>query len=206
MTQSKRDKNEIRSHGVRLLLPNHPDVRNAKRVHKPSNHGHKVWPTTWLMVDYLKSAGIAKGKRILDLACGWGLSGIFCARVLKSRVTWIDGDADVFPFLKLLADANSVDTDFIPMDLDKVGRSILGKTDIVIASDICFCDTLIDPLRRLVNRAREAAVSQVIISDPGRWPFDDLAEIFLNKRGVELVAWKVSGPVDAEGKILKISL
>jgi predicted nicotinamide N-methyase len=206
MTHPKKKRSEIMSHGVRLLLPNHPDVRNMKRVHKPSNHGHKVWPTTWLMVDYLKSTGIANGKRVLDLACGWGLSGIFCARVLKSRVTWIDGDEDVFPFLKLLADVNSVDTDFISMDLDKVGRRILSETDIVIASDICFCDTLIDPLRRFVNRARKAAVSQVIISDPGRWPFDDLTEIFLNKQGVELMDWKVTRPVDVQGKILKISM
>jgi predicted nicotinamide N-methyase len=155
------------------------------------------------MVDYLKNAGIDEGKSVLDLACGWGLSGIFCARVLKSSVTWIDGDGEVSPYLNLMAGKNRVEPNFIQMDLEKVGRNLLRDIDIVIASDVCFCDTLIDPLRRFIQRAKKASVSRVIISDPGRWPFDDLSDLFLNKRWVELMEWEVTKPVAVHGKILE---
>lgn len=195
----------MRSHGVRLLLPNHKSIRKLKKEHVPTNHGHKVWPTSWLVIDYLKKARIKGRKRVLDLACGWGLSGIFCAKVFKSKVTWLDGDDEVYPYLNLLAEKNKVTGDFIHSDIEKVGREILKKTDIVIASDICFCDSLIDTLRKFINRAKKASVSRIYISDPGRWPFYDLAEMYIDKKGGELIDWKVTEPVKLEGKILKLS-
>lgn len=142
---------------------------------------------------------------MLDLACGWGLSGIYCAKAFNSKVTWIDGDEEVYPYLNLLAEKNKVTGDFIHIDIDQVGREILKNIDIVIASDICFCDTLIDTLRRFINRANKASVSQIYISDPGRWTFDELAEMFVQKKGAELIEWSVTKPVKSEGKILKLS-
>lgn len=198
-------KDEIRSHGVRLLLPNHKSIGQLKRKHTPTDHGHKVWPTTWLLIDYLKHHQVVEGKRVLELACGWGLPGIFCARVLNSKVTWIDGDEKVYPYLKLLAEKNRVNAEFIHMNINRVGHKILQNIDVIIASDICFCDTLIDPIRRLINRAKKAKVSQIYISDPGRWPFEDLSELFAGKKGVELLDWQVTTPVNAKGKILKLS-
>lgn len=149
--------------------------------------------------------GVGDAKTILDLACGWGLPGIFCAKVFNASVTWIDGDEEVYPYLELLAEKNGVPANFMKMDINKVGRSILRDIDVVIASDICFCDTMIDPLRRFINRARSASVSHIFISDPGRWPFDDLAKLFINYDGTELVEWRVTDPVNTKGKILKIS-
>ncbi len=205
MKQTRKKRSEIRSHGVRLLLPNHKSVRELKKEHVPSNHGHKVWPTSWLVIDYLKNAPIKGRKRVLDLACGWGLSGIFCAKAFNSKVTWIDGDDEVYPYLNLLAEKNKVTGTFMHRDIDDVGRNILKNTDIVIASDICFSDELIDTLRRFINRAKKAAVSRIYISDPGRWTFDDLAEMYENKKGAELIDWKVTKPVEIEGKILELS-
>ena len=91
------------------------------------------------------------------------------------------------------------------MDIEDIGRRILKKTDIVIASDICFSDELIDTLRRFINRAKKASVSRIYISDPGRWTFDDLAEMYENKKGAELIDWKVMKPVKMEGKILALN-
>ena len=199
-----KQQNEIISHGVRLLLPNHKEIRQLRKEPAPTDHGHKIWPTTWMLIDYLKSSRAAEGKRVLDLACGWGLPGIFCAKVSFSRVTWIDGDERVYPFLEILARKNNVEPNFISMDFNRIGHSILKNIDIIIASDICFCDTLIDPIRRLVNRAKNAKVKEIYISDPGRWPFEDLAELFINKRYAELIDWEVTEPVKSEGKILKL--
>lgn len=198
-------KDEIVSHGVRLLLQNHKAISKLRKEPAPTDHGHKVWPTTWMLIDYLKNNRVAEGKRVLDMACGWGLPGIFCAKVCDSKVTWIDGDGKVYPFLKAIAEMNRVKPDFIKMDINRVGQKILKDIDIIIASDICFCDTLIDPIRRFINRAKKAKVKEIYISDPGRWPFEDLAELFINKRYAELLDWEVTKPVKSQGKILKIS-
>jgi predicted nicotinamide N-methyase len=203
--EPQKRKYEIRSHGVKLLLSNHNSIRKLKKDYVPSNHGHKVWPTSWLLLDYLKNSRIANGTKILDIACGWGLAGIFCAKFFDSKVTWLDGDKEVYPYLKILGEINGIKTNFLHMDINKVGRNILRNIDIVIGSDICFCDTLIDPIRRFINRSKNSSVSQVYISDPGRWPFDDLVDIFIGKKGVELIDWKVKKPVNQEGKILKIN-
>ncbi len=198
-------KDEIIFHGVRLLLPNHKNIRKLRAEPAPTDHGHKVWPTTWMLIDYLKRNRVVEGKRVLDMACGWGLPGIFCAKVCDSKVTWIDGDERVYPFLKALAHRNRVEPNFISMDFNRVGHNILKNIDIIIASDICFCDTLIDPIRRLINRAKKAEVKEIYISDPGRWPFEDLAELFARKRCAELLEWEIIKPVKSQGRILKLS-
>lgn len=197
-------RDEIISHGVRLLLPNHKEIRKLRKEPTPTDHGHKVWPTTWMLIDYLKTNRLAKGKSVLEMGCGWGLPGIFCAKACGARVTWIDGDGKVYPFLQAQAYRNRVEPDFIAMDINRVGQEILKDIDMIIASDICFCDTLIDPIRRFINRAKKAKVKEIYISDPGRWPFEDLTEIFINEKYAELVDWEVTAPVKSEGKILKL--
>jgi hypothetical protein len=47
-------------------------------------------------------------------------------------------------------------------------------------------------------------VQQILISDPGRWPFDDLVDLYLGKKGVELIEWQTNKPFNLFGKILKI--
>jgi predicted nicotinamide N-methyase len=198
-------KDKLLSCGVTLLLPGHKEIMKLKKISAPTEHGHKVWPTTWMLIDYLKSNGSLQEKRVLDLACGWGLPGIFCAKVCKARVTWIDTDEKVLPYLNALCSENGVKTNFKALDINRVGHSILKDIDIIIASDICFCDTLIEPIRRLINRAKRAKVQEIYISDPGRWPFEELADLYSKKRYAELLDREIAAPVNTHGKILKIS-
>ena len=197
-------KDEIISHGLRFLLPTHKNIRKLRKEPAPADHGHKVWPTTWMLIDYLKSNRIVEGKKVLEVGCGWGLPGIFCAKVCNSRVTWADGDEKVYPYLNAQAENNRVVPNFIHMDFNRVGYSVLKDIDTVIASDICFCDSLIDPIRRLVNRAKKAGVQDIYLSDPGRWPFEELAELFVKKRYAELLDREITEPVKLQGKILKL--
>jgi predicted nicotinamide N-methyase len=195
---------KLTSCGVTLLLPSHKEVMKLRKESAPTEHGHKVWPTTWLLIDYLKNSCNLRDKRVLDLACGWGLPGIFCAKTGKAKVTWVDIDEKVFPFLEILCSENRVKPNFKALDINSIGYSILRDIDIIIASDICFCDTLIDPIRRLINRAKKAKVQDIYISDPGRWPFEELADLFIKKKNVELLDREISAPVSTHGKILKI--
>jgi SAM-dependent methyltransferase len=196
---------EMTSNGVRLLLSNHRSIRKLKKDYIPSDHGYKVWPTTWLLIDYLKRDRLIAGQSVLDIACGWGLSGIFCAKRFNSKVTWIDGDEEVYPYLRLMGEINKIKINFIHRDINRVRRSILQNIDVIIGSDICFCDTLIDPIRKFIDRAKKASVAQVYIADPGRWPFDELADLFIRKREAELLDWQTTKPTSVQGRILKFS-
>ncbi len=201
-----KNKTEIKAYGLRLLLPGNKKIKNLRKKFKPSNHGDKVWNSNWLLINYLEQINLTSSHRILEIGCGWGLSGIYCAKKHSASVTCVDSDGDVYPFLALNAKTNNVHVNFLNLGFDKIKSTLLRNTDIIIASDICFCDSLIDSLRRLIQRAKMSSVGMVLIADPGRWPFDDLAELFINKRGTELLAWDVKKPICASGKILKIQL
>ena len=204
--RQNRVKFETRAHGITLLHGNHRELLKLKKEFKPTDHGHKVWPTSWLLIDYLNKSNIASGKRVMDLGCGWGLTGIYCAKSHNSRVTCVDVDRDVEPYVRLMAKTNGIKIDFLNLGIDQVKRPHLKGFDVIAASDICFCDTLIDPLRRLIHRAKNAGVQRILISDPGRWPFDDLCDLFVGKRSVELLEWRTQEPIEADGKILGIVL
>ena len=197
---------ETRAHGVTLLHGNHKKIIPLKKSYKPTEHGHKVWPMSWLLVDYLEKTRLVSDKRVMDLGCGWGLSGIYCAKEQGAEVTCVDIDAAVEPYVNVMAKANKVTVEYRQLGFDDIQRSILHNVDVIIASDICFCDSLIDPLRRLIQRAKKSGVQQVLISDPGRWPFEDLCELFARKKGVELIEWQAEEPSSVNGMILSIQL
>jgi hypothetical protein len=46
----------------------------------------------------------------------------------------------------------------------------------------------------------------VLISDPGRWPFEDLCELLARKKGVECTEWQAEEPSPVSGTILSIQL
>jgi 16S rRNA G1207 methylase RsmC len=80
------------------LSSSHPEVRRLQHTAaRPSLHGQKVWPTSFVLLDYLQQRGVAPQARVLELGCGWGLVGIACAKMFQAQVTGLDADAAVFP-------------------------------------------------------------------------------------------------------------
>lgn len=190
--------------GVKIPNSNYKNLARLKREFRPSNHGHKVWPSSWLLIDYIKATQVVSGRRVMDLACGWGLVGVYCAKKQNAPVTCVDMDDDVRPFVELMAGLNGVDVDFLNLEISQIRKNMLTQIDVIIGADICFCDTLIDPLKKLIYRAKASSVKQILISDPGRWPFDDLSAHFAGKTGVDLFKWEAKKPNPIAGKILKI--
>ena len=204
MHEDIRNRNMIEACGVRLLRANHHRVRSLKKEYRPSEHGHKVWGSSWLLIDYLRETDTAANQCVLEIGCGWGLPAIYCAKNHNATVTGADLDSDVFPYFALLADINHVDVSFLNLDFDGIGSKLLKSVDVIIGTDICFCDSLIDPLRRLFQRAKKASAKTILISDPGRWPFEDLVEIYSSSRNVELLDREIKKPYAVSGKILRI--
>jgi len=198
-------KSEIRAHGVRALLSRHPEVRKLKEYNIPSNHGNKLWTASWLLMDYFKRRGLQKGARVIEVGCGWGLSGVYCAKKHGAVVTGVDIDPDVFPFLHLHAEINKVRVATMRKGFNGLRIRHLKDFDIMIGADICFWDKMMDPLKKLIGRALRAGVELVLIADPGRSPFFELGEYFTEKGTGEMLDWTVHRPRRIQGQILRIS-
>ena len=189
---------------MRLLLSQHPEIRRLKRFNAPSVHGNRLWKSTWLLMDYLHRRGLPEDVRVMEVGCGWGLLGIYCAKRYGAIVTSVDLDPDVLPYLKLHAKINEVDIAAETKDFDGLRTKHLQKVDVLIGADVCFWDTLVKPLKNLILRALRAKVKQVLISDPGRPPFEEVADYFISKKRGEILDWTAQRPRRSEGRILKI--
>jgi predicted nicotinamide N-methyase len=198
-------KTQTLCHGLRALNSRHRDVRRLRRFYKPSQHGIRVWPTTWLLVDYLRDRGIPEGVRVLDLCCGWGLAGIFCAGRFRAETTGLDIDWDVWPFLRLHADLNDVSIDFSNEDFNDLTIEHASRFDLLIGADACFWEPYVEGLERLVAKALEAGVKLIVLADPGRPTFDRLGECCEEKFGGRYFPWRAEEPYYVRGNIIEIN-
>ena len=202
---TSREKTEIRAYGIRVLQSRHPEIRRLKRLHTPSVHGNKHWVSSWLLMDYLRRHPLPERTRVMEIGCGWGLAGIYCAKKFNAIVTGVDIDAEVFPYLQLHADINKVDVATLQKKFNKLREDDLQNIDVVIGADICFWDKMVYPLKRFIRRALNAGVQLVIIADPARSPFEKLSKYFVKKRGGEILQWTVRRPRNIQGQLLKIN-
>lgn len=202
---NKKPRTESRFRGVTLPTASHPAIRRVKRRGgKPSIHGDKLWKSSLLLIDYLNQHRPEHTNKVLDVGCGWGISGIWCAKTLGSTVTSVDADADVFPFLDAVADINKVSTLTLTSRFEKLSTRQLAEYDMLIAADICFWDELVNPVCNMVNRAINAGVKHIVIADPERAPFFEMAERCMNKHCGELLEWQTAKPTAAQGALLVI--
>ncbi len=197
-------KTMIRAYGLRVLLSGHPEVRRLKTLHISSFHGNKFWTSSWLLMEFFRRRGLPGGTRVLDVGCGWGLAGIYCAKKHNAVVTGVDLDPAVFPYLRLHAEINKVKIATVNRAFGGLTGKYLKNFDVLIGADICFWDKLVYPLKRLINRALKTGPRLVLIADPGRPTFDELAKYFAEKRGAEILNLTVQRPRRVQGRILKI--
>ena len=203
--KDKKDKKtEHEAYGVTVLRGSHPDIRSLKEDHEPEIHGDKLWNSSYLIMDYLQHQGIPPESRVLEVGCGWGLLGIYCAKQFGAQVTGVDADPNVFPYLHTQASANDVSIQTRKSRFESLRRGHLEGYDLMVGGDICFWDELIDPVYKLLRRAVKAGVDQIIIADPGRPPFDEVCERAEKTLGGELREWEVTTPTKAHGWLLII--
>lgn len=196
---------EYRFHGVRMLTSSHPDIRRVKRSDaQPSIHGNKLWKSSFLLIDYLKKNPPQHARTAMDVGCGWGMSGIYCAKALDSQVSSVDADKDVFPYLRANAAANGVSVNTLQSRFERISSRQLQQIDLLVAADICFWDELVNPVYNLVKRAVNAGVKKIIIADPERSPFFEMAHRCEEKFCAEILPWATRRPVNARGALMLI--
>jgi len=196
---------ERQAYGLTILHPSHPEVRRLQHdAARPSLHGHKVWPTSFVLMDYLHQRGVSPQARVLDLGCGWGLVGIACAKMFQAQVTGLDADPAVFPYLHLHAQRNGVHIATRQGTFADLTPQELAAFDLIVGADICFWEELVDPLYQLVCHGIAAGVTEILLADPGRPPFDDLCARCMQQGNAEVLTWTMTTPVAECGRILRI--
>lgn len=192
--------------GVKALRASHPGVRRLKRQQRGHNraHGNKVWRSSFVMMDYLTTYPPAQGSRVLDIGCGWGLTGLFLAKQYSAEVTGLDIDESVAPFLALQAEANQCEIKFQGRGFETLSGTELSSYQTIIGTDICFWDEMTAPLFDLLELALEAGVERIIIADPGRPPFWGLVDRSMQQFPAKVVTRRIYQPWKTEKFILII--
>jgi predicted nicotinamide N-methyase len=140
----------------------------------------------------------------LELGCGWGLVGIFCAKTFQAQVTELDADAAVFPYLQLHAQRNGVHLVTCHCTFTDLTPQELAAFDLIVGADICFWEELVDPLYQLVRHGVAAGVAEILVADPGRPPFDELCTRCIQQGDAEVFTWTTTMHVAETGRILRV--
>lgn len=189
--------------GLTVLTNSHPDIKRLRRATgNPTIHGNKFWKSTYILMDYLNAFPLKKNLRVLEVGCGWGLGAIYCAKRFNSVVTGLDADPVVFPYCEHHAALNGVEVEVWRSRYENVRKQDLAAFDVVIGTDICFWDSMVDPLYNLIRRAYQVGSVRVIMADPGRPTFRDVANKAVEKLGAEYVNRVVPQPHSASGVLL----
>jgi len=133
------------------------------------------------------------------------LSGIYCAKYFDAAVIALDADATVFPYLQHHALLNGVDITTIKCRYEKITKAMLSEFDMVIASDICFWDDMTQPLINLNKRCYQAGIQRIVMTDPGRQPFRNMATHCSEVFDAIYESWSVPHPYNTSGLVLDIS-
>lgn len=194
------------AYGVHILGITHREVRRLRKISDPIAHGTRAWGASYLLMDYLRENPVKRGNTVLEVGCGWAPAGIFCAKQFGAKVIGTDIDDKVFPYMEAMAKLNDVTIEPRVRSFQTLMRKDLAGVTAVIGSDICFWNELIDPLYGLVQRAFQAGVERVILTDPGRAPFYKLCEKLRKNRryDVNCVEWFAVEPKRFEGEVVEI--
>jgi len=191
---------------LNIYPPTHPKVKKLQaKAGYPEIHGDKVWFSSYFIMDWLDANPPGPKSRILEIGCGWGLLGMYCARNFKAKVTCTDADPNVFPLLELHAEANDVKLKSKVSRYEDLKPGLLAKQDLILGGDICFWDELVDPLHQLIRNALEAGVPRIVIADPGRPPFLRLARRCRRLYKGSIRSVSITSPSRHDGYLLVIN-
>ena len=199
------DKHITQAYGISILGPKSKIVKQLNKYNVPTVHGDKNWLSSFVIADYLLHRPLLKKRtKVLELGCGWGPASVFCAHHANAKVTGLDIDEDVFPYLQAQAEINDVKVAVQKGKFEKLSGDYLGSFDVLIGADICFWDELQTTLFKLIKRALKSGVKDIIIADPGRSPFLDLVDRCEKIADVEYLSWYCTEPERFEGFLMHI--
>ena len=201
----KKHPDHLSLHGIEIYSAEHPDIiALGSSIDDPSIHGDKVWEASYVMMDFLNQFPLESSTRILEVGCGWGVLSCYLAHHFQARVTGLDADEAVKPYFEFHAKKNQVTPTFLHSTMNAMTIDKLSQYDVIIGCDICFWDSLKQEWQNLIQRAFQAGVKEVYITDPGRPPFWDLEEYCEKPFGAQIWSHDTDIPYEIEEYILEI--
>jgi hypothetical protein len=64
---------------------------------------------------------------------------------------------------------------------------------------------LVKPVGKMIDKAIDAGVGQIVIADPERPTFHEMAEKAVRRHGGEVINWSLKGKLKATGAMLLIN-
>jgi len=156
--------------GIKYYTGNHPKITSLKKQSsRPTEFGHKIWATSLVLIDFLKSNSFQlNNKSVLEVGCGWGLLGLFLAKEYNCKVLCTDLDAKVLPIVQAHAELNSLKIKTKKNSFGNISDTDLKNTEIITGVEVCYSDIAATELASLITRASSFCVKQIFIADPGR--------------------------------------
>ena len=134
-TKKKNKQTARQAYGITVLKAADPRIRKLKKDYTPFIHGNKFWNSSWCVMDFLARQGLPQEANVLEIGCGWGLAGMYCAKNHSANVLGMDADSAVFPYLKLHAEINDVEVGTWRCKFEKVKKKDLKGTNLIIGAD-----------------------------------------------------------------------
>jgi predicted nicotinamide N-methyase len=116
----------------------------------------------------------------------------------------VDADSRVFPYVDCHTQLNAVSASTRTATLGDLVAADFAEQDVVLGADICFWPELATELRKAIEVALAAGVKQVIIADPGRSHFMQMADYFRAHHFAQLLPWQITGRSRKDGYMLMI--
>lgn len=191
-------------YGLHYLLASHPIIRRIRRAERSQLHGNKNWGAAFLLMEYLNTAPLEAHTKVLEIGCGWGLGSLYCAKTFHCDALATDADQAVFSFLEAQAKANHITLPTEQRRFADFTAEELGSFDTLIASDICFWDDMAEEVYQTITRAVEGGCGRIIIADPGRPPFLQVAEACVDDFFAEILPIEARSARRHRGWVLNI--
>lgn len=161
----------------------YPEIQKLFRSGKrPTEFGNKLWACSNVLIDYLHENDMElRGKRVLEIGCGWGLLGIYLAKEFDCQVTCSDLDRHVLPVVELQAELNEVQVQSKEAGFSDLLLNENEQYDIIIGVEICYSEEVVKDIIELTERAFTLGVERFMLTDPGRPDYSDYEAWSLKK-------------------------
>lgn len=200
--------NSVRSiYGIKVFKKRSRTLRELNRsVAAPTLHGNQLWGSSFLVMDYLVQHPLEHNLRVMDVGCGWGLLGIYCAKTFAAEVLMVDADDRVFPYNNSHTHLNEVSVTTCHARFSDLNAEQLTRQDVIVGADICFWPELATQLRALFTLALHSGVRRILLADPGRSTFRELAQFCRLNFGGKLYSRAIPGRNTIKGYVLDIQV
>ncbi len=193
------------ANGIQIMGRRHRIIRALEKSSpRPMVFGTQVWRSSFTLMDFLETYPVVPGSQVLEVGCGWGLVGIFCAKRFAADVLVTDVDERVFPYVRAHATLNDVRVATENTRMERLSDARLDAANVILGSDICFWPELDTALRNLIERALDQGVRRVVLADPGRSTFLRLADFCQTRFLTELVSWPTGTRTKSKAYLLVV--